>query len=203
MADNVNIADFSGNSQTMEAKNATGGASGPYTPYITSHGVQVTANFTRPANTTAYTAGDAVSNSTSSPTIITFSNAARFNGGTLRLSTASLVLNAAPPATPPNFSLLLFDTSTTPTNDNSPWGLSNADSLHCLTSIPLIASFPFSPIVASVGNNMIYNWEANGEGRLIKCASADVNLYAQLMIMNSYTPTSGETFNLTLNLMPE
>src|SRR5580692_2188297 len=108
MADNVSIADFSGSQQVMEAKNATGGSTGPYTPYITSHGVQVSTNFTRPANTTAYTAGDAVNNSTSAPVIMTFSNCARFNGGTLRLSTAILNSSNAPPATPPNFTLYLF-----------------------------------------------------------------------------------------------
>src|SRR5687768_7285843 len=44
--------------------------------------VTVTVEFTRPSNTTAYTAGDVVSNSTSATTPLDFANLARVASGT-------------------------------------------------------------------------------------------------------------------------
>ena len=41
---------------------------------------KVTATFTRPANTTAYAAGDVVNDSVSAPTVITFSGCAAAPG---------------------------------------------------------------------------------------------------------------------------
>ncbi len=43
--------------------------------------VQKSASFTRPADTTAYAANDAVANSTSTPTLLSFANCANANGG--------------------------------------------------------------------------------------------------------------------------
>lgn len=43
--------------------------------------VRVDAEFTRPANTTAYSTGDVVSNSASATTLVDLSNAVRVNGG--------------------------------------------------------------------------------------------------------------------------
>ncbi len=43
--------------------------------------VQKSASFTRPADTTAYAANDAIADSTSAPTLLSFANCANANGG--------------------------------------------------------------------------------------------------------------------------
>lgn len=196
MADNITILDSAAASQTMATKQI----SSVHFPYNTQLGAQVQTSFTRPANATAYSVGDIVNNSTSAPVVETFSGCARFNGGTLKLSSAILESTNAPPGTPPNFDLLLFDTSVTPQNDNAALALSDADMAHCVAVLPFIGAFPF--FTSSTGN-MVWHWEANGGGKLIKSAAADTALYGIIRINNTYTPLTGEVFTITLNLIPE
>lgn len=196
MADNVAIPDFSSASQTMATKQV----SSTHYPYTTQLGVVSSANFTRPANTTAYTAKDAITNSTSAPAVMTFSSCARFNGGTIRLNNAIINCSLADLATPPNLNLLLFDTSVTPTNDNAAFALSDADSLHMVANLPLIGAFPF---YVAGANNQMWRWEANSNGLLVKCASADTALYGLLRTETGFTPASGDVWTATLNFTPE
>ena len=48
--------------------------------------VQKSASFTRPADTTAYAANDAIADSTSEPTLLSFANCANANGVRVTLS---------------------------------------------------------------------------------------------------------------------
>jgi len=196
MADNVDIKDATDTTQTLATKQV----SSVHYPYTTQLGKAVSTTLTRPADTTAYTAKDAVTNSTSAPTPLTFSSCARFNGGTVKLLSAVFESTAAPAATPPNFDLLLFDISPTATNDNAAFAPSDADMDNCLAVIAFVGQYPF---YTDGSNNWLSHWQAPNAGVLIKCASADTALYGLLRIGNSYTPISAELFTITLNMIPE
>lgn len=62
-------------------------------PTVSSRTVTVGASFTRPADTTAYTALDAVSNSTSAGTVLTFTNLARQASGSGYITKARILTN--------------------------------------------------------------------------------------------------------------
>lgn len=79
------------------------------------------ATLTRPADTTAYTAKDAVADSTSAPTVLTFSNLARVNAGSGYIVKARLMTNQS--TNTARFRLHLFDTSPTAINDNAAYTL--------------------------------------------------------------------------------
>src|SRR5207245_2234219 len=87
----------------------------------------LTVTMTRPADTTAYAAGDQVSNSTSAPTILTFAGAARVSGGT-GVITHVWITDSVAAATLPDLELWLFDTTATPNNDNAAFAPSDATS---------------------------------------------------------------------------
>ena len=80
-----------------------------------------TATITRPADTTAYTAKDAVSNSTSAPAALTFTGLARLAGGSGYIVKARLMTSQA--ACTAAFKLHLFNATPTPINDNAAYTL--------------------------------------------------------------------------------
>ena len=86
---------------------------------------RVSVSFTRPADTTAYTAGDAMGNSTSSALIMDFANSARVSGGTGIITKARLV-KSSNTTTNAAFRLWLFASSPTGANDNAAFALTYA-----------------------------------------------------------------------------
>jgi len=151
-------------------------------------GVNVGTNFTRPADTNAYAAGDAVNNSTSAPTVLTFSSTARLNGGSGTILGAILV-DESNPTTPGIFRLLLADTTFTPNNDNAASALSTTIAR---TSMPPIE---FTRRFALGTTAQIYF--APGPFPF-KCASGTSSLFGTLMVDNAYTPASSGRFDLIL-----
>src|SRR5688572_28049103 len=89
------------------------------------------ATFTRPADTNAYAASDAVSNSTTAPVALTFTNVARVNAGSGYITTARLLKNGTTTANA-NFRLYLFNTSPTAINDNAAFTLLWANRATCI-----------------------------------------------------------------------
>src|SRR3972149_9950999 len=90
----------------------------------------LTASSTRPANTTLYTANDAMAESTSAPTALTFGPAsdARANGWLV----GARCVDAVYATTLPQLRLFLFNASPTAVNDNSPFTLSDANLRTCI-----------------------------------------------------------------------
>ena len=80
-------------------------------------GAVIAATFARPNDTTAYAAKDAVSDSTSSPTVLTFTNIARVNAGTGYITKARIVTDQATNVA--RFRLHLFNVAPTAINDNA------------------------------------------------------------------------------------
>lgn len=158
---------------------------------------QVAANFTRPADTNAYAANDAVNNSTSAPTVMTFSSCARVNAGMGCIVDASLQISDKN-AVAAEFHLYLLDATFTPQNDNAAFGPSDAENqaTQCILH--------FTPALMSDGsNNRIYKLAQHSKGQWFKCAAASKALYGTLLTRTAYTPTNAETYYIDLNIIQE
>lgn len=149
---------------------------------------EVSTNFTRPANTTAYAQYDAISNSTSSPTILTFSSVGASNGQTVMLTEIEIISSAAQ-ATLPEFNLWLLNETTTATNDNSALDITDADRDHGQTALKIDNKFK------NASNSRVNTLSI---AKQIKLASDSQDLYGLLQANNAYTPISGEIFHIIL-----
>lgn len=157
----------------------------------------VSANFTRPANTTAYASGDAVTNSTSAPVIMTFDGVARANGGAGVVISAVLI-DSASQATKGNFELWLFDTTVTPDNDNAVFTPTDTE---CGTLIGVIQfASPFvGDATAGAGGNCVY--PVNGLTIPFTCGGSSDDVFGLLVVRNAYTPVSAEVFTVRLTVI--
>lgn len=147
------------------------------------------ATVTRPSNTTAYTAGDALSNSTSAPTSggFTLSNAAAASGEG-GIITDAVIVSSNAPATPLRGEIWLFDGAATNINDNDAFALSDADALLCLGKIPFA-------LTVEAGNNS----HAHVKGLNIgyHCVGS-ANLRFLVRVLHAYIPASGETLTVRI-----
>lgn len=150
-------------------------------------------SFTRPSDTTTYASGDAVNNSTSAPTVLTFANIARASGLGGIIESATMILSTR--ATLAGvFELWLFDTTVTMTNDNTAWGISDAN---LNTSIGCIYFSLRNDGDAS--SNCIY--QATNIGIAYKCTTT--SLFGALVVRNAYVPGNGEVFTIRLKCLGE
>lgn len=149
---------------------------------------QNTVTFTRPANTTQYTALDAIADSASSPTTLSFTNLISNNGEALLL-TDVIITSTASPATLLTANLWLFNTDPTATNDNSAMSLTDAENLTVEAVIPLTVNFETALNSRLEAHNLNYQ---------INQTSTTKTIYGLLQATNAYTPVSGETFVIRL-----
>jgi hypothetical protein len=161
--------------------------------------ITVSGTFTRPADTTAYTAGDSVSNSASSPTVNSISGCVRINAGTGLLVKAVLV-DLANQATAGLFEVWVFTSAYTLTNDNAANAFANTDLSSLVTIIPLTTSYVGKSGSGSAGNRVYVSDTLNAS---FKCAPSSTTLYWGLIVRNAYTPISSEQFNLILNVVAD
>ena len=163
----------------------------------------IKANFTRPADTTQYASGDAISDSTSAPTVLTFANVGRIDSAVVGMGGLiidALLMSSANQSTKGLFELFLFNVIVTAMEDNAAFDPTDAElrTLAC-------AVIPFS--VATVGNaasgasgNCVY--EADNKDVPFQCATSDRDLYGVLVARNTYTPVSAERFDIHLLVQP-
>ncbi len=148
----------------------------------------VSVSFTRPANTTAYAVGDAVSNSTSAPTVLEFENIAQEQSKTIIVQEA--IITSSQKGSPlPQFNLWLFNASPTAINDNAAFSLSDTENNTVQAVIPLTSQF------SATLNSRV---EATNLQRIVRTGSSTNSIYALLEVTNVYTPASGETLTITL-----
>lgn len=161
--------------------------------YVGTSQKTVSPTFNRPANTTAYAAGQQVSNSTTAPTVITFSSVARANGGSGIIIGAVLV-DEANQTTKGQFELWMFDTTVTPNNDGSAFAPTNA---FVETAIGII---PFNSVyVGNTAGNCIY--PVQGLNIPFTCGVSVPDIYGLLVVRNAYTPVSAEKFTFRLTVV--
>jgi len=148
------------------------------------------AAITRPDNTTAYTANDVVS--TTSTQNITFSDVSYIQGNHIMLMDATLRIDlTAVPSGMIGFKLYLYDSAPTAIADNAAYDWIAADKSKLLTYIT------FS-VPEKVGSTGILWTELNGINRRLKLASSSNTLYGVLQTLGGYTPASETVHTITL-----
>lgn len=160
--------------------------------YVASPGATRTVSITRPADTTAYAANDALSDSTSAPTTggFTITNAARVSGGSGYI-TDMIVVSSNPASTPLQAEVLIFDTAVTAVNDNALLVYSDAEAL------TLVAVIPFTmTAIASTNNNYAH---VQGPPTLFT-TSGSANLRFLVRVKNAYTPANAEVLTFRFKI---
>ena len=152
--------------------------------------------FARPADTTAYAAGDAVTDSTTVPTALLFPNCAGQAGGS-GLILSALLIDSFNQATKGQFELWLFTSPPVADNDNAVFTPTDAE---CRTLVGVVQlSSPFvGDATSGTGGNCAY--QATGLNLPFRAASGTASLYGLLVVRNAYTPGSGERFDISLGI---
>jgi hypothetical protein len=153
---------------------------------------KVSASFTRPNDTTPYAAKDAVSDSTSAPTILTFAGAAKNLGGSGYITGARLT-KSNNGVTNASFRLWLFSEAVTPMNDNSPYTLlwDNRDKR--------IGYIDFTMTSEGTGSTSA-EAQAFNQNIHFTCASNSKDIYGLVEANSAWTPTALEILMATLYL---
>lgn len=157
------------------------------------------AKFTRPADTTQYTANDVVSNSTATTELLRFRNCVREAGGSGTLYSA-LMFASTDAVTNPNFDLILFDTpSITLAADNAASSVTDAEVRRVAAAVTFDGTNASN--IATVGANLIIG--ASSVGLLFKCAEGSRDLYGLVIDRGGYTPASAEEFFFRLSIIQD
>jgi len=155
--------------------------------------INPSANFSRPANTTAYASGDLVANSTTAGSVTPLSFS--LGVGEFRVLRARIKRSQAT-ATNASFRLHLYAESPSLTNgDNDAWLSNESGWLGFLTSAAANA------VTFSNGGAGIAVWESNtatAPWGLHIALGSGTTIYGLLEARAAYTPASGETFTVTL-----
>ena len=146
------------------------------------------ATFSRPADTTAYLARDTISNSTSAPTILTFTNIARVSGGSGYLTKFRLMTNQSTNTS--RFRLHLFHTAPTAINDNSPYTLLFANAGNRIGQIDF-------PAMSTEGTGSTASASLNMIDRLAFVLPG-TSVFGILETLDAFTPASAQNFYLEL-----
>jgi hypothetical protein len=160
----------------------------PYSPLV--RRLSSSTDITRPANTTAYTAGDGVGTATAC--VQTLNNAAKINSGGGRI-TAVRLFKSGTTVTNATFTVLFFNAAPTDVADNAAFNLLYAEQSRFIASVALSTmtvqgsggGFAFT-----LPSPMIYYQTAQGSKAL----------YAVIIATAAYTPASAETFALSVTV---
>jgi hypothetical protein len=149
-----------------------------------------TVSFTRPTNTTAYTALDVIGiNNAGSPgsAIHTFSAIGR-TGGSIQITSADITIAlTAIPSGMTSFRLHLYMASPTAILDNAAFSAASGDRTNYRGSIDFT--------VAAIGGGFLYA-TADYIGKALKLTTD--SLFGVLVTNGAFTPTSGEAYQLIL-----
>ncbi|MBD3262654.1 MAG: hypothetical protein GF334_13455 [Candidatus Altiarchaeales archaeon] len=144
---------------------------------------KVTDSFSRPANTTAYTAGDLVANNTTPGSVVPLT----FNTGRggIRIKGASITKTDETDVSNAEFSLHLFGSSPTVGNgDNGSLSYDFSDKFADIDFATMVAA---TDVAWAISTGTDYNFYTAGG-----------NLYGLIEADAAYGPASGETFSVTL-----
>lgn len=153
----------------------------------------VSANFTRPADTTAYASGDLVANSTTagSVTPMSFSDGARSSQAYGLIRKARLKKSDGTDVANASFRLHLYTSSPTCTNgDNGAWLTTHSG---WLGAIDITTGTAFSD---AAGGNGAPNFGSEMNFRI-----GGGTIYGLLEARGAYSPASEEVFTVTLEIV--
>ena len=152
--------------------------------------VTAAAEFTRPADTTAYAALDAISDSTTAPNDLEFTGLAAGIGGGARITKVKVLTDQATNTSA--YRIHLFSSAPTPINDNSAQTLLYANRASWLGSITTSAAAP-------EGTGSTAAWAvSSGLNFPFKCADGSKTIYGMLETVGGFTPASGQKFYIEL-----
>ncbi len=156
----------------------------------------ISATFTRPADTTAYAANDAICNSTSAPAALTFANAA-LTSGHGGFVVGATIIDEANQTTTLSATLHLFSVvPATLTNDNAALALANADLANYVGNIKFTTASITNTAAGASGSVALTGTLANPLP--YKCGAT--SLFGVLQANAAYTPVSAEVFIVMLSL---
>jgi hypothetical protein len=156
--------------------------------------VTVAVEMTRPANTTAYTPGDVVSDSTGGTTLFDLANLVRTNGASAYITRVALYTDKK--SIVPQFRVHLFNASNpTVSVDNAAMRLLYADTGKYLGSVDIPAMTTGTDTA-----NSTMSYAANSAVRLpIIAGGATRSVYALLEVITvGFNPASGQKFTLVV-----
>lgn len=157
-------------------------------------------SFTRPANTTAYASGDLVANNTTAGSVVPLEwpvTSAIAGSGMVR---RARLTKSGTTVTSGTFRLHLFQSTVTVANgDNGALSTTNAAGYLGYIEIDLTAAGAniFSDGATAIGA------PASGAEINFRCGENSIKLYGLLEARAAYTPASGETFTVTLEVAPD
>lgn len=154
---------------------------------------------TRPADTNAYTAGDAISGSTTAGTLIQIP-VARKQGASGIISSVQVV-DSANQATKADLELWLFTGDLATHNDNAAFAPTDAELTDRVGIVDLGSSPDVGLATAGAGGNCAY--QSTNVNLPFRCAGGERNLYGALVVRNAYTPVSGEVFTVILGVLQD
>jgi hypothetical protein len=151
---------------------------------------KVSASLVRPANTTVYTVGDAITDSTSAPTIfeLDLSTIGAVNGQSLIVQMVSVV-SSVKQSTLPLVNVFLSPTTFAGTNDNSALAIDDA-------TVESGGQWFQCDYQNYSANNAVIDTRATNIP--IVLASDNNKLFGTIQAFNAYTPVSGEKFTVSV-----
>jgi hypothetical protein len=156
----------------------------------------ISGSVTRPSDTNAYASGDAVTDSTSAPSVLTFSNAARVATGSGLIVGAELV-DSANQVTKGDFDLFLFDTTYTPDNDNSAFTPTDTELETCIGVISFTGTnAKVGDATSGAGGNCVI--PASLSNAIPFSLPSGTSLFGALVARSAYTPVSAEKLTVRL-----
>jgi|SRR5688572_4400372 len=143
---------------------------------------KVTASFTRPANTTAYTAADLVANDVDAVDVVPLAFAT--GDGGIRIKAAIITKTDETDVTASDFSLHLFGSSPTVANgDNGALSHSHSNKFADIDFATMVAA---TDVAWAMATGLDLNWHTNGY------------IYGLIEADGTYGPASAEVFSVTL-----
>ena len=153
------------------------------------------ASKTRPNDTNTYAAGDVINESTSAPTVSTFTEVVRQPGGSGVIAKVFIDDSAAVAALKLSCELWLFSATVTADNDNAVFTPTDAETQTCVAIIPISTAYVGDATAGAGGNVVLSSGIVNTPFR---CASGSTSLYGVLVARNAYVPVAQEVFNMRL-----
>lgn len=156
-------------------------------------------SFTRPSDTTAYASGDAVANSTTAGSVTPLSWTVTSDVGGSGMVRRARLTKSGTTVTNASFRLHLFTASpTTASGDNAALSTAGVASWVGYIDLDLSAMTNFFTDGAKVIGVPAVGSEINFD-----LPTTAVKLYGLLEARAAYTPTSGETFTVDLEVLPD
>lgn len=181
-----------GNLKTALAESVPGGEN--HLGEVGGRTVLIEATLIRPADTVAYTANDAIADSTSVPTAITFPNISRIGSGsglilTFKLTKSTITANTA-------FRLWLYSSNPVVIPaDNTTFQINNANRSSRIGYVDFV-----SPIV---GIDCVEYFGVPVFNQIAFKLTSGSSLYGILQVLGAYTPGSGEQFYFQIGVIQD